>query len=78
MKSAFLKLNLKDLWKGVLLVVLTTIVGGLYNILDLGTLPDIMALKQIGATALTAGAAYLLKQLITNSNDQLLKLDDKK
>lgn len=71
--SEFLKINLKDLGKGFIVAALTAVVTGVYTSIQSGTLPDLATLKTIGMTALLAGISYLCKNLLTNSNDELLK-----
>jgi hypothetical protein len=46
---------------------------GLITTLDSGTLPTLAELKQAGIVGLTAGLSYLLKNLLTNSQDELMK-----
>jgi hypothetical protein len=46
---------------------------GIINTLDSGALPLLSELKQAGIVGLTAGLSYLLKNLLTNSEDELMK-----
>ena len=73
MKSSFLKLNLKDLGKGSVIVVLTAIVTSLIAIIQAGRVPDSTEIKGIIVASLSAGTAYFFKNLFTNSNDELAK-----
>lgn len=75
MKSAFLKLDIKDLGRGALVAVLTAILVAVQPIVESGTLPTLEQLKAIGVIGITAGVAYLAKNLITNKNDEMLKND---
>ena len=78
MKNAsFLKINIRDLIKGFFVAVLTVIVAGLSTWLNAGTFPNETELKSLLLTGLAAGGAYLLKNLFTNSNDQILKAEPK-
>jgi len=79
MKNAsFLKINIRDLVKGFLVAVLTVVVSGLSTALNEGHLPTETELKSLALIGLSAGGAYLLKNLFTNSEDQLLKKEPNK
>ena len=72
MKSNFLSLNAIDLLKGAALAVLTVIVATVTTLLNAGTLFTKTSLTIIGTAALSAFIGYLAKQLLTNSQNQLL------
>lgn len=76
-QSSFFKLNLKDTVKGFLVTVLTVVIAGLITVLDSGKLPDLQQLKALGITGVTAGLAYLCKNVLTNSKDQFAKPEPK-
>ena len=77
--SAFLSLVPKDVIKGAITAALTIIVTALYNAIGLGTIPtDFNFWKTQFMLGLGAGVAYLLKNFLTNSNDQFLKKEDPK
>ena len=69
--SDFLKLNLKDLIKGVIVAALTTVLTIVLGTLEQGSLT--FDWKAIGLAALTAGLAYLTKNLFTNSDGKIGK-----
>lgn len=71
MISKFLTLNQKDFIKGLLLSVLTAVVTIVYNSVQAGSLT--FDWKSIGVTALTTALSYLLKNLLTNSQGEILK-----
>ena len=73
MKSNFLRLDTSDLVKGFVVAFLSASLTGLIATLDSGALPSLAELKQAGVVGLTAGLSYLLKNLLTNSQDELLK-----
>ena len=73
--SEFLKLNGKDLFKGMLVAVLAIITSSLSVILDAGALPTMADWLSIAKVSGTAAISYLLKNLFTNSNDEILKAD---
>lgn len=72
MKSTFLTLNWKDAVKGLVVAVLTATFTAVINILQTGVLPTHEEMGKIGIIALTAGLSYILKNWLTNSNDELL------
>jgi VIT1/CCC1 family predicted Fe2+/Mn2+ transporter len=73
MKSNFLNLNTQDLVKGFVVAFLSAALTGVITTLDSNTLPTLAELKQAGIVGLTAGLSYLLKNLLTNSQDELMK-----
>jgi hypothetical protein len=73
--SEFLKLNGKDLFKGMIVAALAVITASLSVILDAGALPTVAEWLQIAKVAGTAAVSYLLKNLFTNNNDEILKAD---
>lgn len=73
--SKFLKLSLKDFVKGLVVAVLTAILTFLQNELVAGSVVDLQLLKRVGVSAAIAFLAYLIKNLFTNNNDEILKPD---
>lgn len=79
MKSVFGKINWKDMVRAAFVAGITVIGTNLYTTLSMvpPTLPTttefLLTLKLAGWTAF----AYLVKNLITNSEDQLLKKEPK-
>jgi len=71
--SDFLKINVRDLVKGSVVAVLAVLTSSLVTILESGALPTVEQLKKIGLIALTAGVSYLIKNFLTNSQDEVLK-----
>ena len=80
MEAAFLKLGIKDMGKAAIMLILGTIVTALLPILqgiaDTGTLPVWADALKTLLNALISGvgiaAVYLLKNLLTNSDDKFL------
>jgi hypothetical protein len=70
--SKFLNLNLSDFAKGLIVAVLTVIVTGIGDIVATGGFPTGPQLKIIGLAALSAGIAYIIKNLLTNSEGKFL------
>jgi hypothetical protein len=73
MNSSFLTLNTRDFVKGLFIAVITAVITVVYTTIQTGTL--FFDWKVISTTALSAALAYIMKNLFTNSNDQLLKKD---
>lgn len=68
--STFLNLNVQDLTKGLIVTMLTSVLTIAYNTVSAGSLT--FDWKAIGLAALTSGLAYLMKNLLTNSEGQFL------
>lgn len=75
--SDFGKLNWADIGKGFLLAASTVVLGGVYTSLQAGAFPDLATLKGLGIAGLAAGLSYLLKNIFTNSNNELGKSEPK-
>jgi hypothetical protein len=66
-KSSFLTWNAKDFFTGLIMVIITAIVTGVYQIIQSGGLFDWVTLKPVLLAAIGAGLSYLIKNLFTNS-----------
>jgi hypothetical protein len=75
--SEFLKLNGKDLFRGLVVALLAIITSSVSVILDAGALPTAEQLIGIAKLVGTTAVSYLLKNLFTNSNGQILKPESK-
>jgi uncharacterized MnhB-related membrane protein len=75
MKSAFFSLNTKDFLKGLIVSVLTSILTIVYTSVQAGSFA--IDWKAVGTAALTAALAYITKNYLTNSQDELLKKEPK-
>lgn len=73
--SSFGKLNLRDLLNGLVVAFLTASLTGLVQILDSGVLPTLSELKSSVLAGVVASLAYLLKNLVTNSQGQIVKTE---
>ena len=73
--SSFGKLNLRDLINGLVVAFLTASLTGLVQILDSGVLPSLAELKSAGLAGVVASLAYLLKNLVTNSQGEVAKVE---
>ena len=77
MKTKLYQLGKNDLIKGFIVAVLTVVLTGLVTGLQAGVLPDLATVKTLIVTGFGAGVAYILKNLLTNSEDQFLKKEPK-
>jgi hypothetical protein len=73
--SNFLNLDLQDLTKGFVVAFLSAALTGLVAILETSQLPQVSDIKAAAIVGLTAGLSYLLKNVLTNSQGQMLKKD---
>jgi len=73
--SNFGKLNLRDLINGLVVAFLTASLTGLVQVLDSGVLPTLAELKSAGLAGVVASLAYLLKNLVTNSQGEMAKIE---
>jgi len=71
MTSTFLSLNKKDFIKGLVVAVLSAIISVLYTTIENGSIE--FNIKSIVISALSAALAYIMKNALTNSDDQFLK-----
>jgi len=70
MNSSLFTLNSKDWTKGLVIAILTAIITVVYNTIQTGAL--VLDWKAISIAAISAALAYITKNLLTNSDDQLL------
>jgi hypothetical protein len=73
--SNFLNLDLQDLTKGFVVAFLSAALTGIVAILETSQLPQVSDIKAAAIVGLTAGLSYLLKNVLTNSQGELLKKD---
>lgn len=78
MNSPFLKLNFNDLIKGVIVAILSAFLTAILQILESNSLPTWEQLKSIGIVSLIAGASYLIKNLLSNTNGEVFVKDETK
>lgn len=76
MRSDFFKLNWRDLGKGLVVAVITAVLTYVYTALEAGDLTAI-DWKVVGTTAIISAVGYLFKNLVTNSDGELTKVEDK-
>lgn len=77
MKSKFLTLDWKDFSRGLLIAFLTAVLTGVINILDSGAIFTWVTIKPVLIAGISAALSYLLKCLMTNSQDVMFKKEPK-
>lgn len=73
MKSKFLSLDTKDAINGFVVAFLSAALTAVLATLDSGALPTLAEVKSAAIIGLTAGLSYLIKNVLTNSNGELIK-----
>jgi hypothetical protein len=73
MKSKLGTLDWRDLMNGLLIAFLAAMIDGIIKLLDAGVVFDWLHIKSILITGISAALSYLLKSIMTNSRNQLLK-----
>lgn len=76
MRSQFLKLNMADFMKGLLVAVISAVVTYLYEAVQVGSL-TVINWSEVGFVGLVAMLSYLMKNLVTNSDSEPLKTERK-
>lgn len=70
--SSFGTLNLRDALNGFVVAFLAAALTALVDTLNKGQLPAVGDLKAIAIIGLTAGLSYIVKNLFSNSQGELL------
>ncbi len=70
--SGLFKLNWQDFVKGLIVAALSGGLGAIYGALTAGEVLTATVLKTAGLSAITGGVGYLMKNLATNSQGQVL------
>lgn len=75
MRSDFLRLNSRDFYKGLIVVVICTFITGLYQVIANGGVLNWETLKPVVIAATGAGISYLTKNLLTNSQGEFMNTE---
>jgi hypothetical protein len=75
--SNFLTLGVRDFIRSAIVAAGTAAGFVLLPVMQSGTFPTVAQLKMTGIAAVCAGGTYIIKNLFTNSKDQLLKPEQK-
>jgi hypothetical protein len=76
-QSVFGTLGIRDLVNGLVVAFLTSFLTGIVGILDSGIFPTAAQLKSSLLVGLASGTAYLIKNLLTNSQGALMSTESK-
>ena len=77
MRSKFLRLNTRDFFKGLIVVVICTFITGLYQLIASGGTINWLTVKPVIIAAIGSAVSYLTKNLLTNSGGDFMKSEDK-
>ena len=75
MNAKLFAINSKDVIKGFIVAALSTFFTAVATVLGSGALPTLVQLKATALVGISSGMAYLVKNFLTNSKDELLKGD---
>jgi hypothetical protein len=73
MKSKLSTLDRRDIVNGLLIAFLAAMIDGIIKLLDAGAIFDWPHIKPVLIAGISAALSYLLKSLMTNSRNQLLR-----
>ena len=73
MKSEFGKLKKADFWKGLFLAVITALLSSIVTVAQATFDLKSINYTPILSSAVIAFCSYLIKNIFTNSNDEILK-----
>ena len=71
MKSKIFTLDMRDVLHGILIAFITALLTGIIDILDNGAVFTWLTVKPILIAGISAALSYLLKCLLSNSQNQL-------
>ena len=77
MRSPFLNLNWRDLFKGAVLALISALATGLYELINTGTLLTWEVLKPVVLVSVMAFVSYLVKNLFTNTQGEIMTPEPK-
>jgi hypothetical protein len=72
MRSNFLTLNARDFIRGMIVVIICTLVTGLYQLLANGGVVNWLTIKPVVIAALGSAVSYLTTNLLTNSKGDFM------
>lgn len=75
MRSKFGTLSTQDFFKGLFIAFVTALLTGIYQVFQTTSAFDWPTLKPVLFTAIAAGLSYIIKNYLTNSQDQLMRTE---
>ena len=76
MRSEFMRLNSRDFFKGLIVVVICTFVTGIYQVIASGGIINRITIKPVVIAAAGSAISYLTKNLLTNSKGDFMKTEE--
>ena len=76
MRSKFLRLDSRDFFKGLIVVIICTFITGLYQIIASGGLLNWFSIKPVVIAVVGSAISYLTKNLLTNSRGDFMKTEE--
>jgi hypothetical protein len=73
MRSKFLRLNSRDFFKGLIVVMFCTFITGLYQLIANEGVINWITIKPVVIAAIGSGVSYLTKNLLTNSKGEFMR-----
>ncbi|MDO9341594.1 MAG: hypothetical protein Q7T72_13865 [Bacteroidales bacterium] len=73
MKSKFFTLDYRDILNGILIAFVAALLDGIIKILDSGAVFEWPTIKPVLIAGISAALSYLLKNLLTNSRNQMFR-----
>ena len=77
MRSKFLRLNTNDFIKDLIVVVICTLLTGIYQLIANGGVVNWLTVKPVVIAAIGSAVSYLTKNLLTNSKGDFMKTETK-
>ena len=77
MKSEFLKLDLRDFIRGLIVAAICTFITGLYQLIASGGTVNWVTLKPVLLAAVGSAISYLTTNLLTNSRGDFMQTEEK-
>jgi uncharacterized membrane protein len=75
MRSRFLRLNTLDFTRGLTLVIICTLITGIYQLIVNRGVVNWLTFNPVVIATVGSGISYLTKNLLTNSQGHFLKME---
>jgi uncharacterized membrane protein len=75
MRSRFLRLNTLDFTRGLTLVIICTLITGIYQLIVNRGVVNWLTFNPVVIATVGSGISYLTKNLLTNSQGHILKME---
>lgn len=71
-----MRLNSRDFFKGLIVVIICTFITGLYQLIASGGIVNWISVKPVVIAAVGSAISYLTKNLLTNSRGDFMKTEE--